>query len=244
MLAILIISHLLGDYIFQFNAIARWKARSIWGVVAHGGIVTLTTVACVLPVYPVWWFYALLIGLLHTLIDVVRARLIHTQNTKDDLAWLLLDQGAHLAVIVGMVLATGAPALENLRGLVAPSLAPLVTANVLIPVMVSLLLLQPAWVGLRFLVRGIYGADAAPHLGLGEKYPPMIERFLIATSVCFGLFYLVPLILLPRRLSRFQAHGNTFGVTLCMTAHWAETALGVGLAIVAGLVARIVLGLF
>lgn len=244
MLAILIISHLLGDYVFQFNVIAHWKARSIWGVIAHGGIVTLTTLACVLAVYPIWWPYAAMIGLLHTLIDVVRARLIHTQSTKEDLAWLLLDQGAHLAIIGGAVLATDAPALADLRELAAPSLSPLVTANVLIPVIASLMLLQPTWVGLRFLVRGIYGADAAPDLGLGEKYLPMVERFLIATCVCFGQFYLVPLILLPRRLARLQAQGDTFGVTLCMTTHWAETALGVGLAIAAGLVARAVLGLF
>ncbi len=244
MLAILIISHLLGDYILQFDAIARWKARSIWGVVAHGGIVTLTTLTCVLLVYPVWWPYAAMIGLVHTLIDVVRARLLHTHNTQEDLAWFLLDQATHLAVIVGAVLATNAPSLVNLEGLVAPSLTPLVTAKVLIPVIACMLLFQPAWVTLRFVVRGIYGADAAPNLGLGEKYQPMVERFLIAICVYFGYFFLVPLILLPRRVSRLQTQGHSYGVVLCMTTHWAETALGVGLAIAAGLVARMIVGLF
>lgn len=244
MLAILIISHLLGDYIFQFDVIARWKARSIWGVVAHGGIVTLTTLVCVLAVYSVWWPYAVLIGLLHTLIDIVRARLLHTRNTKEDLAWFLLDQATHLAVIFGAVQATDAPALADLGGLVAPALSPLVTANVLIPVIAYLLLFQPAWVGLRFIVRGLYGADAAPNLGLGEKYQPMVERFLIATCVCFGYFYLIPLVLLPRRITRLQAQGSSFGVMLCMTTHWSETVLGVGLAVAAGLAARVIVGLF
>lgn len=244
MLTILIISHLLGDYILQFDVIARWKTRSIWGVLAHGCIVTLTTLACVWVVAPSWWLNALMIGLLHTLIDIVRARLVHTQNTQAELLWFLADQAAHAATLLGAVAWSGAPTLAVLQMHVAPWLSPFVTKTFLIPVIAALLILQPTWVVLRFLVRGLYGSEAAPQLGLGEKYEPMLERFLIATCTFFGLFYLIPLIMLPRRLTKFQAQDNTLGVMLCMTSHWVETLLGVSMSIVAGLVARAVIGLF
>jgi hypothetical protein len=50
--------------------------RSPLGILAHGGIVTLTTLVCAAAASPFWWPYALLIGLMHTLIDLVRAGLL------------------------------------------------------------------------------------------------------------------------------------------------------------------------
>ena len=92
MFTMLIIAHLLGDYVFQPTILVRWKTRSLWGVAAHGGIVTLTTLICASLVDPGWWHYAALIGVTHTLIDIVRARLIHTKNTTWELVYYLLDQ--------------------------------------------------------------------------------------------------------------------------------------------------------
>ncbi|MBN1876775.1 MAG: DUF3307 domain-containing protein [Anaerolineae bacterium] len=235
MFAILTLAHLLGDYTLQFNALVRWKMRSIWGVFAHGGIVTLTTLACVLMVAPAWWPYALFIGVTHTLVDIVRARLIHPRSPREDLVWLLLDQGVHLAIIATTVLATQAPNLVVLRGSVVRAIVPLVTPKVLLSLIGYILLLQPAWVMLRYIIRGIYGADAVPHLGSGEKYGPMLERVLIATFVLTGHFYLVPLVLLPRRLNAVQIQGNSVGVMMQLTTHWAETFLGVLLAMAVGL---------
>ena len=48
----LLLAHLLGDYVFQWDTLARWKTRSLSGVIAHGGIVTLTTLTCAVLVAP------------------------------------------------------------------------------------------------------------------------------------------------------------------------------------------------
>jgi len=231
MLAMLIFAHLLGDYLLQFNFLARWKARSLWGVAAHGGIVTLTTVACSSLVDPGWWRYAALIGVTHTLIDIVRARLIHTQNTTGDLLYYLLDQAIHIGIIILTVILRPA----NVIGVYA--LAP----KMLVLVIGYLLLLQPAWVLLRFIVRGIWGPEAAPHLGTGEKYEPMIERVLIASFILTGQITLVPLVLLPRRLMAVRVQNNGLGILMQLTGHWAETLLSVLLAVGVGLILRIVI---
>ena len=80
MLYVMLLAHLLGDYLFQWGFVARWKARSLVGVLAHGVIVTITTLVCAVLVAPSWWPYALLIGLAHTVIDLVRARFLRVAN--------------------------------------------------------------------------------------------------------------------------------------------------------------------
>mgnify|MGYP000476039541 CR=1 FL=1 len=234
MIYMLLISHLLGDYVFQFDRLARWKFRSIWGVVAHGGIVTATTVACAALVEATWWPFALLIGLSHTLIDVVRARLIPAKQPVR--AWLSLvaDQVSHVAIIVGVALATDAPSLPA----PPPSLRGGMDVRVWLYLIGYLVLLQPAWVLVRFTARGMWGEEVPP-LGRGEKYAPMVERVLIATAVWLGQFYLVPLVLLPRRLALLQTQRNGMVVLVQLTTHWGETCLGVGLALLIGLGLRL-----
>lgn len=231
MLTMLLLAHLLGDYVLQFNFLARWKSRSLWGVAVHGGIVTLTTLACASLVAPGWWRYAAFIGATHTLIDIVRARLIHAKNTTWDLIYFLLDQALHIGVIVLTV--TLRPASATGVYAVAPKALALVLGY--------LLLLQPAWVLLRFIVRGIWGPEAAPHLGVGEKYEPMIERVLIASFVLTGQIALIPLVLLPRRLMAVRIQNNGMGILMQLTGHWAETVLSVLFAAGVGLILRIVM---
>jgi len=239
MLPMMLLAHLLGDYPLQTNAIARWKARSILGVLAHGGIVTLTHVVLAVAVMPSWWPYALLIGGIHTVVDVIRAHFLRTQDPMWSMLSYLGDQLIHVVVIVAVVAWSGASFVFEPRlvmGVVFDWKRVTFFAGYLV-------LFQPAWVLLRFFVRGVWGAQAAPPLGCGEgdeKYAPMVERVLIASLVLFGQLPLVPLVLLPRRLQAIRAQDNGVLLWVRPTAHWAETILGVALAMAVGLVLRIV----
>jgi hypothetical protein len=233
MLYIMLLAHLLGDYLFQTGTIARWKARSAAGVLAHGGIVAATTLACTVLVAPSWWPYALLIGLAHTAIDLVRARLLCTSNPTRELAWYLLDQTAHVTIILIVVTGSASCSRPELTGAAKQLAKP----QVLFYLIGYLLLMHPAWVLLRFTARGVWGPDAAPTLDKGDKYGPMIERVMIATCVLLGQFHLAPLALLPRLLVPIRIEGRGVGVLVRPINHWAERilstllALGVGLAL-------------
>jgi hypothetical protein len=231
MLYVLLLSHLLGDYFFQWGFIARWKTRSPVGVLAHGAIVTLTTLACAALVDASWWPWALLIGLSHVAIDLVRARYARTPHPSLQLLWYLLDQAAHLGIIVLVVTWSGAPAVADVRGVAGL----LLNRRVLAYVIGYLLLASPAWVLLRFTVRGVWGADAAPRLGEGAKYGPMLERALIATYVLLGQGHLAPLVLLPRRVVPVHVEGQGIGALWQSGEHWAETVLSSLLALAIGL---------
>ncbi len=233
MLYLMLLAHLLGDYLLQWGSIARWKARSLSGVLVHGGIVTLTTLVCTMIVAPSWWPYALLIGLSHMAIDFVRARRLRPKRLVWELVWYLCDQLAHLTVIVLVVTWSSAGAWADPGSMLAPA-----DRRVVAYVFGYVLLLNPAWVFLRFTVRGVWGPNASPILEEGEKYGPMVERVMIATCVLTGRWYLVPLMLLPRRLMPIRVAGQGVGVLLRPTGHWAETALSVALAMAVGLALR------
>jgi len=234
--AMMLLAHLLGDYVLQFNCIARWKARSVWGVVAHGGVVTLCSLVCAALLLPAWWPYALFIGATHTAIDVIRARLIRSKNATQDLTYYLLDQGLHVAIIFFTVQWSGVIVSPRPFGMLRGA-----TTLGLTFAIGYILLLQPAWVLLRFLVRGVWGTEAAPQLGIGEKYGPMLERVAIASLVFAGQFYLVPVVLLPRRVASVSVQGNGIGVLMRLTTHWAETFLSVLLAVLVGLTLRLLI---
>lgn len=225
MLAMMLLAHLIGDYVLQFNALVRWKTRSLWGVLAHGAIITVVTVLAALTVQPAWWPYALLIGASHTLIDIVRARLIVPPTPGLDLLYFLLDQTAHLGIIVAVTLwskaLTATPDWFNPQAIV-------LTAGLLF-------LLQPAWVLLRFLVRGVWGESAAPPLGTGEKYFPMLERVAIALLALTGMGYLIPLALLPGRIERLQGQEHNIMILIRGGDSWIENALSILFALGVGL---------
>jgi hypothetical protein len=234
MLQLMLLAHLIGDYILQWEFIVRWKSRSLMGVLAHGTIVTLTNLACTTLVDLSWWPQALVIGATHTAIDVVRARLIRTPQPARELAWFLVDQLSHLAIIVLVVTASG----NLMPAAMTDATEHLVNPQNLTLAIGYLLLASPAWVLLRFTVRGLWGSHAAPHLGQGEKYGPMVERLLIATFILIGQYHLAPLVLLPRRLTPLHLQGQGVGMLLRPSGHWAETALSTLLAVGVGLALR------
>jgi hypothetical protein len=236
MVYVMLLAHLVGDYLLQTAFIVRWKTRSLAGVAAHGGIVTVTTLVCSMLVAPSWWPYALLIGLTHTTIDVVRARLIRIHDPVQEMVWFLLDQLAHLAVIWLVVTVGGNPSWSELEG--ASRL--LADPRLLFYVIGYLLLSNPAWILLRFTVRGLWGPHAAPRLDQGERWGPMAERMAIATCVLTGQFYLVPLVLLPRRLTPIRIKERGIGALIRPMGHRAETVLSILLAMGVGLAMRLV----
>ncbi len=238
MLPMMVLAHLLGDYPLQTDAIARWKARSVWGVLVHGLVVTLTHLVCAVALEPAWWPYALLIGGIHTGVDVGKARLLRTADATWSMVWFLADQTIHLLVIVGVVAWSGVPLTAEVRTLGGLH----VRWEVVVFLVGYLTLLQPAWVFLRFVVRGIWGPEAAPPLGSAEdaeKIAPMLERVLIASLALAGQPALVLLVLLPRRLQLLQAQESGVLLWVRPTTHWAETFMGAALAIGVGLVLRI-----
>jgi len=234
MLPSMILAHLLGDYVFQTDRIAMWKARSLWGVLVHGGIVTLFTMLCALIISPAWWPYVLLIGIIHIIIDAGKLPIGKTDPTTA-LWGFLLDQALHMLVIVLTIYRTGwlgERAAETALGtwLQAQNRLSYLTAYIG-PSML-------AWMLTHFVVKGCGALSKSLPGRPGERYVGTLERMLIATAVLFGRYLLAPLIVAPRLLfdaPKFVVNGTSAEIEMERIGYLGELLVSVSIAVVAGL---------
>jgi len=192
MVIALFISHLVGDYVLQWDSLARWKSRELKGVLVHGMIVLLVTWLCSLPFNPAWWQWVLFIGLTHTAVDAIRLRL---GNHFAALALFLLDQAVHLSIILLALMLSGYVTPSSLMA----DLAPMLREHRLLTVALGYVFVtMPAWILVEFIVYGLMKGSAPDFSQVPNKYVSSLERGLITTSVLLGQFMLVPLVALPR----------------------------------------------
>jgi hypothetical protein len=226
----MLLSHLLGDYVFQTDALARWKSRSLWGVAAHGAVVTLCAWLCSLPFAAGWWPYALGIGAIHVLIDAVRVKIGPTVPPLD-LALLMVDQAAHVFVLIGAL---------HWSGWLGPRMAEtalgawLQEGHRLTFMLGYVLLTRPAWVLVHFAVNGTGAVSKSLPGRPGERYVGMLERALIATFVLAGQYVLIPLVVAPRLVvdgAAYRVEGERIG-------YLGELLVSVGLAVGVGMLLR------
>ena len=232
----LLLAHLLGDFVFQTDAVARWKSRSVLGVLVHGAIVTVSTLLCTIWFGSKAWLISVAIGVSHTGIDLVRSRVSHKELSTSKELWLLMgDQALHLIAIWIVLWLAGNPAAaslsEMLPGLFDPRWQAIAIGYCL--------LTTPAWVAVRFTVRGLWGDAAAPPLTQGDKYGCMLERLLIATCILIEQPIWVPIVVAIRPVLKQQERSTRSIVAFDYPAQWAETMLSTSVAVFIGVFLRI-----
>lgn len=199
MIVTTLVAHLVGDYILQWDSLARWKSRELKGVLAHGLIVLLVAALFSLPFDINWWPWVLVIGLTHTAIDAIPLWLgkrtpLHA-NGALALARFLVDQTLHLGVIIMVLTASG----YVTPSVLAADLAATLRRQ---PAWAYLLgytfITMPAWVLTRFAVYGLVKGSMPDFSQAEPKYVGILERGLITTLVVTGQFGLVPVVSLPR----------------------------------------------
>ena len=232
MVIVMFLAHLVGDYILQWDALARWKSRELKGVLAHGGVVFLVTLAFSLAFNSGWWPWALAIGLTHTAIDALWLgnRLWRPGMGLPPVIRLIVDQGLHLAIIVAALAASGYLAVPS----PADDLLGMVRSNRWwVYALGYAFITMPAWIAVEFGVYGLVRASSDGFSSSLNKYVGIAERGLITTCVVLGQFALVPLVALPRLI--FDAPQAVAGrrvalyVVELLTSLTLAVAVGLGL---------------
>ncbi len=196
----ILLSHLFGDYILQWDSLSRWKSQALSGVLVHGAIVLTVTWLFSLPFDQNWWPWALFIGLTHTLIDglelPLRKRLATKNSGVTAVIFLIIDQILHLSLIAFALIQSGYLELPSLS---ADILAALTNNRLLTYALGYAFLTMPAWILVQFMVYGLIKGTAPDFTqAVKNKYVCILERGLIATFVILGQFILVPLVAAPR----------------------------------------------
>jgi len=103
----LLLAHLLTDFTFQTDFLARWKIKSAVGVLVHSLVFFVCAAALCLPeINDAWpikepyivlrgWLVIAILSLLHFLEDGWRAHTINKENSSDSFAFFLWDQLTH-----------------------------------------------------------------------------------------------------------------------------------------------------
>jgi hypothetical protein len=220
MIIAMLLAHLTGDYVLQWDALARWKGASVKGAACHGLIVAAVTLLFAVLIDPGWWPWALLIGLAHIVIDaswVPLNRRFGPRRGMYGLTRLLIDQTLHFAVILFALFASGYVTPIGLPGSIVKEVQmQRAWAIALGYVLVSM----PAWIFIEFIFYGLINGSAPDFNRVGQyKYVGTLERGLIATFVATGQFALVPIVALPRLVLESPQYFSNNRTTLYL-AEW------------------------
>lgn len=225
MIAAMILAHLVGDFILQWNSLAAWKARAVKGVLVHCLVLTAVTLTITLLIDPTFLPWALFISICHVIIDAFG---FYVKLPISALGRFAADQLAHFTAIFVALAGGGYIEVQNLN---TPLVQELESEKLMMILIGYAFVTMPAWVLVKFTAYGLV-KGVAPDFSGNSKYLSILERLLIVTFVAVGQFYLVPLVLLPRFLMEWP----TVQANDCTAVYLAELLVSVSLALSIGLV--------
>ncbi|HLB49282.1 MAG TPA: DUF3307 domain-containing protein [Anaerolineales bacterium] len=233
----MLLAHLVGDYVLQWDSLAVWKSKALKGALAHGALVTVVTFLFAWIFDPAWWPWALFIGATHTSVDALWLlnRRLPPKVQLNPLTRFVLDQAVHFSFIVMALVLSGYAAMPLLP---TKMLSEMQSYRTLAYVIGYVFITMPAWVVVEFMVYGLVRAPAPDFSPSANKYVGILERGLITTFVLLGQYGLVPLVALPRLMfdgpRMIGSQRSTPYVAEVLASITLAVAIGLGLRILAG----------
>ncbi|MFQ5398287.1 MAG: DUF3307 domain-containing protein [Anaerolineae bacterium] len=223
----MLLAHLVGDYILQWDQLALWKSKELKGILVHGLVVFTVTWTFSLPIDPTWWWGVLFISAAHLLIDGAQ---LYVELPVAPLVRFILDQSAHGVVIIAALIARGDLAFFSLTADLANSLQ---SNRALSFLLGYAFISMPAWVIIKFVAYGLVRGTAPEFPGRTNKYIGILERGLITTITILGQSLLAPLVVVPRLVVEWSRvrRANETAVYLVELLVSTALAVAVGLAL-------------
>lgn len=232
MVIAMLLAHLVGDYVLQWDRLARWKEQEFAGVFVHSLIILAVTFGFSLPFHQgIWWQGILFIAGTHFLVDW------YQQRVKFPILPLIrfsIDQILHftfifVALIFGGYLQINSLALGLQQSLVASPIGTQLLAIAFVT--------MPAWVVVKFLAYALV-KQSGPNFPEGtSKYTAILERLAIFASVIWGALLLVPILAIPRLVWEWSEVKQPER----MSVYLVETAVSILLTIVIALATRMII---
>ena len=204
----LILGHLIGDFVLQTIDLVRYKGHSWKGLFLHSGIVVISCGLCLWNHLATWWPWLIPLFFLHVGTDWAKV-ILNRRVTGWKTRFFFLDQAAHLAVIVAIVLvqAGGWPYRslgDAIGGGAANRNLVFLAAFIIVFFVVPLLEAQAAYALTRYVPK--QGGDGNGN-GIAATMPDRLwggaERTLVLLLLYIGppAVWFAPLAFVPRILS-------------------------------------------
>jgi len=194
----LILAHLIGDFLLQFDIVHALKVKSPKGLLLHVGIV----IGCLLIFcgpyldQPVTWLFLSYIGITHYIQDW--AKIKFTSHSKHQLFFFCLDQVVHIAFIATIFWTR----LEVIGPLANPNnylFLDMYNSNAVIAYFITAIIASYAGHYMIILYKKDFLSNDRPY-SVFEKWYGFMERIFIVSVFFLGNYWLVlaPIILAIR----------------------------------------------
>ena len=217
---LMLLSHTLGDYYFQPQAMAKLKSRSTWYVLIHAGVYAAVMFLSVL-LYPCRAYFNVVIiaAATHAMIDVIKqlilnhyAKLSILTVRQDRLAYLI-DQVLHMTIILACAFLTKAWEGGNSAALTALSEELPVVIGIdgyeLLSIVCALLaVMKPANVFIqKVLVTEKPNDETRTRLRYGGRIGSL-ERIVSVVMMYLGQYAAIALVFTAKSVVRFKDFEN------------------------------------
>lgn len=206
----LLFAHLLGDFPFQQQWIARNKGARIWPLLCHGITHYILACTCLLlfaqvPCMAISSQAVILVYVaVHLVTDRLKHKFIARKGSHDNWKTFLLDQAVHITVLAIAAAILTRSTLTNIIQEI--ELSSNTKAHFLEAAITYIGVIFGGGYLIRYLTRGFAIGDDknnAPNMQNAGLYIGWIERFLIITAIAIQSPALVGLILTGKSIARF-----------------------------------------
>lgn len=210
LLALLVLGHVLADFVFQSRAMVEGKlAGRVSAFVRHTVVVLALHAAVLLPVYPGRDNIAVVVGIAgaHLVIDIVKTALARTSPRP--LTWFSFDQGLHVVVLVVAVTQVSTASCTFPADALGPVRVGAIVVTTLIfqaaggSAIVSFVLSDLRSAGGEPLMDEGTRSVAGDTRGAGKRIG-ILERWLVTLAVAHGQWAAVGLVLTAKSIARFK----------------------------------------
>lgn len=197
----LTLGHFVGDFVLQPYWLVLAKREGWRGLTIHVGVVTFTTAILVWGTLPNWWVWVIVLFIGHLFIDQFRT-FVFTDNTRGKgLLLLILDQIAHMLLIILIAWAAIGWTFSSLAILFDPN-AP--SQYLLLAYLIgAAILLSTSPVLEAEITVAVWAAQGQEitytvRIDTEDRVYGALERFTAVALIVFGLWMITPLVFIPR----------------------------------------------
>lgn len=206
LILLFLLGHLLGDFYFQTNKLARTKEHHQRAMLIHCFLYLAAMVLVVLPVLS-WKLLgaAVLLGLLHFAVD--EAKYAYVLRRRDGKLLFLIDQTVHFGCIVILsVWLSASGCIPELLGGVRRvfDAASLSAAGVLSWVTLLLLNYQPASIAIVKLIGDLKPEEAEEPATNAGRWIGLLERLIMMIFLVLQQYSAIGLVLTAKSIARYD----------------------------------------
>lgn len=227
----ILLAHLIGDFILQPTSwVVDKEKKKIKSEFLYFHFLIHTLLAMLLVFRLDFIPYAILLGVIHVLIDLLK---LYSQSTETKRLWFLIDQFLHIVSIFFIVMLYKNVLIENYS--LVPQFWPIATAVIFLSVPASIMIknLISIWTPNT--------NDTKQDLENAGSYIGILERLFIFLFILIGQFSAIGFLLAAKSIFRFGDLTKSKDRKLTEYV-LIGTLLSFGIAIVVGLITQYVLG--